>query len=342
MTSGDYVKATSVTTKRKNPVTLLLSSAGRRVEVVRHFREDAEQLGLDLRIVATDVDAAWCAACHRADVHHQVAPADTPEFIEQMLSICAQHGVDFILPTIDLELEPLARHQAEFREQGVDVIVSSLDTVRLARDKLQTARVLDAHGVPVPRGATPSEILSSPADWPGPLIAKPRGGWSSLGLRQFASAADISGEIETDDYVVQELLQGDEYTINLYFDRSYHLVCSIPHIRREVRAGEVSKGVTRRHEQLDEVCKALEKALDGPRGPLCIQAMITPDGRIGVFEINARIGGGYPLAHAAGAHFTKWLLEEAAGLSPSYHNEWRTGVTMLRYDAAVVIDEPVS
>ena len=336
------MKATSVTTKQKTSLTLLLSSAGRRVEVIRHFREDAEQLGLDLEIVATDMDAAWCPACHTADAYYQIAPADTPEFIEQTLSICAKHGVDFILPTIDIELEPLARHRAEFREQGADVVISSLDTVRLARDKLQTTSVLDAHGVPVPRGAVPSEIIASPSDWPGPLIAKPRGGWSSLGLCRVESASELSSEFMTDDYIVQELLEGDEYTINLYFDRSGHLVCAIPHIRREVRAGEVSKGVTRRHEELDAISKALEEALDGPRGPLCIQAIITPDGRIGVFEINARIGGGYPLAHAAGAQFTKWMLEEAAGLPPSYHNEWRSGVTMLRYDAAVVIDEPTN
>jgi carbamoyl-phosphate synthase large subunit len=54
-----------------------------------------------------------------------------------------------------------------------------------------------------------------------------------------------------------------------------------------------------------------------------------------VFEINARFGGGYPLAHHAGATFARWLLEEAVGLEPTCHNDWRDGVRMLRYDAAL-------
>jgi carbamoyl-phosphate synthase large subunit len=54
-----------------------------------------------------------------------------------------------------------------------------------------------------------------------------------------------------------------------------------------------------------------------------------------VFEINARLGGGYPLAHQAGATFTKWLLEEALGLPCTAVDTWRAGVEMLRYDTAV-------
>ena len=56
-----------------------------------------------------------------------------------------------------------------------------------------------------------------------------------------------------------------------------------------------------------------------------------------VFEINARFGGGYPLAHRAGAPFSRWLLEEAAGRPGSAHNDWEEGVTMLRYDAAMFV-----
>ena len=53
-----------------------------------------------------------------------------------------------------------------------------------------------------------------------------------------------------------------------------------------------------------------------------------------VFEINARFGGGYPLAHFAGAEYTRWLLEEVVGLPSTAHDGWRSGALMLRYDAA--------
>ncbi|NDD70965.1 transcriptional regulator, partial [bacterium] len=56
------------------------------------------------------------------------------------------------------------------------------------------------------------------------------------------------------------------------------------------------------------------------------------------FEINARFGGGYPLADQAGAKFAQWILEELANLPSSANNEWREGVLMLRYDATVFTD----
>jgi carbamoyl-phosphate synthase large subunit len=108
----------------------------------------------------------------------------------------------------------------------------------------------------------------------------------------------------------------------------------IPHLRYEVRAGEVAKGITRRHAQLEAVAWALGEALPEARGALCFQAIVDAAGRAVVFELNARFGGGYPLAHRAGARFTQWLLEETSGLPLSAHNDWHDGVLMLRYDHA--------
>ena len=323
----------------KRSLTLLLSSAGRRVELMRLFREDAAELGIDLKIVTTDMDAEWSPACRIADAYAAVPAADHPAFIEKTLEFTERHGVDMVLPTIDLELEPLARHAVDFRARGAEVMISSPDLVRLARDKLRTAEVLAAKGVPVPKSTTPEKVLADPSAWPGPLMVKPRGGWSSLGLRKLESAGDLTLDEIPDGCLVQEFLEGDEYTINLYFDQTGKLVCVIPHFRYEVRAGEVSKGVTRRMEAVEKLGWDFGEAVDGARGPLCIQTIVTADGRLGLFEINARIGGGYPLAHVAGARFTRWMLEEAAGLPSSTNNDWRSGIAMLRYDAAVVVEE---
>ena len=67
---------------------------------------------------------------------------------------------------------------------------------------------------------------------------------------------------------------------------------------------------------------------------MCFQAMVGENDELSVFEINARFGGGYPLAHQAGAPFAKWLLEEQLGLPSTANEDWREGMLMLRYDAA--------
>src|SRR5262249_22764657 len=109
--------------------------------------------------------------------------------------------------------------------------------------------------------------------------------------------------------------------VNVFFDREARLCCAIPHVRREVRAGEVSKGTTRHHARLERIANQLAEVLPSPRGALCFQAIVD-DEQVGVLEINARFGGGFPLAHAAGARFSQWLLQEAVGLPSAANNEW--------------------
>ena len=86
-------------------------------------------------------------------------------------------------------------------------------------------------------------------------------------------------------------------------------------------------------------------ALPGAFGTIIVQVFVDgpPDDAatdLAVIEINARYGGGFPLALEAGADFPRWQLEELLGLpSTAAADAWRDGLVMLRYDAAVFVDE---
>ena len=88
-----------------------------------------------------------------------------------------------------------------------------------------------------------------------------------------------------------------------------------------------------------ESVPAARTALEGEAfGAICFQAILSEAGEAIIFEVNARFGGGYPLAHHAGAHFAKWLIEIASGQVCSASNDWRENVLMLRYDAALFFE----
>lgn len=169
-------------------------------------------------------------------------------------------------------------------------------------------------------------------------MLKPRGGSSSIGIQRIDTVADMPDPSELDHYVVQELLDGEEYTVNIFVDDQGRLAAAVPHQRIEVRGGEVSKGVSRRHPALERAARTLVDALPGMYGALCFQAIVDDEGEARLFEINARFGGGFPLAHRAGAPFSAWLLEALAGLPSSVGDRWRDGMVMLRYDAAEFIE----
>ncbi|HEY3856189.1 MAG TPA: ATP-grasp domain-containing protein [Verrucomicrobiae bacterium] len=315
---------------------MLISSAGRRVELIHCFRSGAKSLGLNLRVIAVDTNPEMSAACHVADKAYKISRCTSPQFITDLANICADEGVHLVVPTIDTELQIMADHKDRFKASGTRIVVSSHSIVRLARNKEATAQFLKDHGIGTPRTAAISELLANPQGWLWPLILKPINGSSSVGISVVPNLDEARlASTKRDDLIAQEFLRGREYTVNIFFDQFGVLRSAVPHLRNETRSGEVSKGTTERHSALTSIAWKLGEILQGATGPLCFQAIVTDAGECGVFEINARFGGGYPLADRAGAVFAKWLLEETAGLESSATNEWQEGLTMLRYDAAL-------
>jgi carbamoyl-phosphate synthase large subunit len=107
----------------------------------------------------------------------------------------------------------------------------------------------------------------------------------------------------------------------------------------EVRSGEVSKGETVFVQEILESCIQIAKALPAI-GPITVQC-IMQENKPYFTEINARFGGGVPLAAAAGADITTWILQHIAGL-PVVNlplGTYTRGVFMTRYDDSFFLTE---
>nr|WP_274629287.1 ATP-grasp domain-containing protein [Mesorhizobium shangrilense] len=285
-------------------------------------------------MLACDLEPELSAACQAADRAYAVPRCDDPGFIDALLRIAADADVDLIVPTIDTELGPLAAAAQRFRTIGTQVHVSPVPVIDVVRDKLRTTEALDAAGVPVP-WAIPMEAARAASDqvsWPAFL--KPLSGSASRGIRIVRSADELPAEPD-EPMMLQQLLVGPEYTVNMFIDATGSLRSAVTHRRLRVRAGEVEKGRTERDPLFRRLAEGVARALPAARGVLCFQLIIDESAGPRVFEINARFGGGYPLAHFAGAEYARWLLEELVGLPSTAHDSWRAGALMLRYDAAV-------
>lgn len=312
---------------------ILISSAGRRAELAQCFRHSAEALGLSVKIVACDFEPELSAACFLADVAVPVPRCTDPTYVDALMEITEAHDIRLVVPTIDTELEPLAAARERFAQRGVRIHVSPASVVAVARDKLRTAEVLAAAGVPVPRTFA-FDPGGRSNGFAFPMFLKPTGGSASRGIRIVSGRHELPPEVD-EPMVLQQLLQGPEYTVNMFVDADGVLRCVVAHRRLRVRAGEVEKGRTKRDAAFTRIAAGVLSALPEARGAMCFQLIEDPNAGPCVFEINARFGGGYPLAHHAGAEFSRWLLEEVVDLPRTANDRWREGVTMLRYDAAV-------
>lgn len=315
---------------------VVFSSAGRRVELIRCFMNDARELGIPLRTVAIDMNPRMSAACRIVDKAYTAPPCVDSAFIPFLKKICLEENAELVIPTIDTELLTLSRAKKDFQAAGIRIAVSEESVVAMARNKLQTAQFLTSVGIPTPITLSLEEARRDKRLFSGPVIVKPISGSSSVGMQRMESVNALDGlSLPPDKYMVQEEWLGEEYTVNVFFDRTGRMRAAVPHHRVETRAGEVSKGTTRRIPLLQEFADRLGSHLQGACGALCFQAMVRPDGSAAVFEINARFGGGFPLTHRAGAPFSRWLLQEISGLPCEADNRWQENLTMLRYDAAL-------
>jgi carbamoyl-phosphate synthase large subunit len=143
----------------------------------------------------------------------------------------------------------------------------------------------------------------------------------------------------TPNCIVQEFVEGTEYTCDVYIDLDMKVRCVVPRRRIEVRAGEVSKGQVIKNEAIMNRAAEFAKALKAGPGVITVQCFLRSDGRIVFTDINPRFGGGVPLAIKAGANFPKWILEELTGRKLRIKFDgFKNNLIMLRYDAEVWLD----
>lgn len=325
----------------KKKFNVLLSSAGRRVALLDLFRDALRRLGLEGSILAADcspLSSAW----HQADQSFLVPRCDSPDFIPAMLELCEQHSIQLVVPTIDTELMVYAENADQFHRIGTMVSVSSPETIAISNDKVQTHQWFVTHGFPTVNQYVADRLDRLIPELTYPVILKPRYGSSSIGVIQITSESMLrSLWLTVAQPVIEEQARGLEYTINVFVTKKQKCICQVPHRRLEVRHGEVSKGITVKATRLMQMAQAIAEALPGAFGALCFQCFWDQESdRVKFIEINARFGGGFPLAAAAGADFPLWLIQEVLGEDhEEAANAWQDGLLMLRYDAAVFVPE---
>ena len=126
---------------------ILVTSAGRRVELLRCFRAAAVDLGADLELLACDLQPSLSSACQHADLAFAVPRVDDPGYSDAILEICIRQGVSLVIPTIDTELLPFSLARGAFDAQGINIVVSHHRLVESARDKLAKAEFKAENGI---------------------------------------------------------------------------------------------------------------------------------------------------------------------------------------------------
>ena len=194
-----------------------------------------------------------------------------------------------------------------------------------------------------PRRCWPTPPPGRSRSSPSPASAAPASASASCATPTTSTAAVRRPELG--EMVVQTLAGGREHTIDVLADRDGRSVCAVPRRRIEVRSGEVSKGVTVRSPRLQDLAARICAALPARSARSRSRSSSTASPTIPT--PTWRSSRSTP-ATAAGSRWRSRPAPTSPGGSSRSCSAcprrrtpdgWRDGLVMLRYDAAVFVDE---
>lgn len=317
---------------------ILITSAGKRVSLIKSFKKELTALYPKGIVIAVDLEPELAAACYEADKAFKVPRIDSKDYIEVLISICLDNNITLIIPTIDTELMLLAKNEKRLISYGIKTIISSEKFIAKCRDKHKIHDFFTENNIEIAKEY-------SKKDYKLPIFIKPVDGSRSIDTFTILKESDfITYHFQNDKLMFLEYLDHEKYeefTCDLYYDKNHYLRCVVPRKRIEIRDGEVNKGKTEKNVLITYIKERLN-FIDGARGCLTAQFFKhNKNDRIVGIEINPRFGGGYPLSYLAGANYSKWIIEEYLfdnAIEDSF-DCWEENLLMLRYDDEILVHD---
>jgi len=307
------------------PIRVLVTGAGgpAAVSVIKSLRADPT-----VQLLAADMDP-WAAGLYLvpAEARTLIPAGLAPGFAADVLARCAALGADVLIPTVDAEMRPLDLLRGEFRQAGVELMLAPRHALDATLDKLELARCCARH-VLVPRTECFDESLD-PGSWDYPVVVKPRTGSGSRHISVVASRADLERLPRSAEFIVQEHLPGEEYSIDVLADRDGRVIASVPRVRTRVDSGVSVAGQTIHDAELEHIGAAVA-AVTGLAYIANVQCRRNASGRAALFEVNPRPPGALPLTMASGVDMPLLALDSLRGRPVPDHVGFRE-VAMVRF-----------
>lgn len=240
-------------------------------------------------------------------------PKDSPDLWETIEREMVLRRIDAVIPSLDETMVGWAERRDHFHLLGIHVIVSPEETVRICQDKWQTYLFFRRAEIPCPG-------TSLTKDYP---LVKPREGRGSSGI--YVSTDD---DVEMMGMISQEIVKGEEYTVDTFFDRDGIPVYIVPRKRIAVKNGKSTRGIVCRHETIEAYIKKIagETQFTGPVNFQCFDN----GGEVTFIEINPRIAGGMALGFAATENWIPLVVDNLVHGRPIQPKPVKYGMKMVR------------
>ncbi len=316
---------------------ILILSAGRRVELIKSFKDAQKTLNMNnAKVIAVDISKS-APALYFADKHYIIPRIFDANYISSLIEICVAEKIDLVIPTIDTELYTLSLNKARIENEcKAKVMVSDANCIEICNDKTKTVNFLKKNGFDFPYTLSEEDINYK--NYKFPLFIKPRDGSSSINTFKINNDKELAFFKDyIKDGIIQEFINAKEYTVDVLLDFESRVISVVPRIRLATRSGEILKGKIEKNLKIINDVKRLMEKLK-PIGHITVQCFF--DGEtIKYIEINPRFGGGAPMSFKAGANSPINLLKLLNGEKLEYTEDFIDGLSISRFDDSIIVEE---
>ena len=314
--------------KDLSELNILLTSVGRRGYLVEYFKEALHGIG---KVYVSNSE--YTSAFQHAD-DYAISPLIYEDnYIDFLIGYCKEHSVSLVISLFDIDLYVLAKNINLFEQNGIKVIVSDKELVKICNDKWLTYEYLNSIGISAPKSylsVEDAQAALSNNEINYPLIIKPRWGMGSLEIftadnkeelmifykkiKRNILRSYLKYEAQQDmdkSVIIQEKIIGQEYGCDVINDLDGNYQNTVIRKKIAMRAGETDAAEIIVNE---DILKMTKQLAENTRHIANLDIdILEKEGNFYLLEINARFGGGYPFSHIAGVDLpsaiVKWALD---------------------------------
>lgn len=262
-------------------------------------------------LFGTDTNAYEdCAGASFVDHFFQIAPVtDEVNYEKSILNIIDEYKIDCVIPIHDLEVDCHSILKQKYPELTF-WSVNEQSIIKLCNNKFVASIKAKELGINVPQIYTGKTLDKFP------VIAKPIGGVSSIGIRIINIQEEWDVFVANHDlskFIVQDFIIGQEYTVDCFSSYDGIFYGCMPRKRLETKSGISTKGVTVKNEKLQGLCCQFLNAI-AYRGA-CNMQFIESEGTYYFIEINPRFAGAGILSYKANFNSPYFTILEAQNLT---------------------------
>ena len=259
-----------------------------------------------------------------ANFKYKIPRGDSTKFLPIISRIIKKRNIKVVVCVVDKEL--IKFHKLN---KKVLLLQPNLNFSKLSLNKFKLCRKLHKLNI----NTFDTYLLSNYKNtFAFPIIIKPIYGCGSRGVVKIKNEKELNTykkkKIHKKNYIVQKIIEGDEYTVSVILDRSSKDFQIVP--KKIIKKKRFTReAVTEKNELIYGICKKIVKNFK-PSGPFNLQCIANKK-NVEIFEINPRLSTSSTLTAASGINEINTLVKNKLNKKFSIKKlKWKGNVKLLR------------